>query len=46
MNAGDICLMYRDKTFFIAGKIITKFKNYELIINKSLNEGITWENIL
>ena len=47
MNAGDICLMYRDKTFFIAGKIITKFKNYELALDlwKLKEEGITWENI-
>ena len=47
MKTGDVCLMYRDKIFFSAGKIITRFKNKELSedlwgLNK---DGLPWENM-
>tara|TARA_B100001057_G_C22678795_1_gene882900 strand:+ start:31 stop:1011 length:981 start_codon:yes stop_codon:yes gene_type:complete len=47
MEKGDVCLMYRDKAFFSAGKIVTKFKNKELAeyLWKTNDEGETWENI-
>ena len=47
MNPGDICLMYRDKTFFSAGKIIHKFKNRNLseYLWNSKEDGETWENM-
>ena len=47
MKKGDICIMYRDKTFFSAGKIITSFKNPQLAEHlwKTNEEGETWENM-
>ncbi len=53
MNRGDICLFYRDKRFFSAGKVLCKFENYEF--SKDLWGGIprnsdidpeeTWEDM-
>lgn len=47
MQRGDICLMYRDKAFFCAGKIIIKFKNKDLAEHlwKTNDDGETWENM-
>ena len=47
MQRGDICLMYRDKAFFSAGKVANKFTNFELA--KHLwgenEKGEVWENM-
>jgi len=47
MQRGDVCLMYRDKAFFSAGKIITKFKNKDLAEHlwEKKSDGESWENI-
>lgn len=47
MNKGDICMMYRDKSFFSAGKIISNFKNKKLAEHlwKTKDDGETWENM-
>jgi len=53
MNRGDICLFYRDKKFFSAGKVICKFEHYEfskslwggISRNTDIGEDETWENM-
>tara|TARA_Y100000590_G_scaffold247240_1_gene277798 strand:+ start:415 stop:1389 length:975 start_codon:yes stop_codon:yes gene_type:complete len=47
MAQGDVCVMYRDKSFISAGKITAKFKNRNLaeyLWNTNDDSG-TWENI-
>lgn len=47
MNVGDICLMYREKRFFSAGKIILPFKDERLAkyLWSTKDDGSTWENM-
>ena len=47
MNVGDICLMYREKRFFSAGKIILPFKDEQLAKHlwSTKDDGSTWENM-
>ena len=53
MNRGDICLFYRDKSFFSAAKVICKFENYDFALdlwegitrNPDIDEKETWENM-
>tara|TARA_B110000196_G_scaffold47327_1_gene37853 strand:+ start:1024 stop:2454 length:1431 start_codon:yes stop_codon:yes gene_type:complete len=53
MNAGDICLFSRDKHFFSACRVVTKFKNYDFAFNlwknneklKGSDPNETWENM-
>ena len=47
MQKDDICIMYRDKTFFSCGKITAKFKNKEFseYLWGSKEDGQLWENM-
>lgn len=47
MQKDDICIMYRDKTFFSCGKITAKFKNKEFSEHLwgSKEDGQLWENM-
>ena len=53
MNAGDICIFSRDKRFFSACRVVTKFKNRDFALhlwrhNKKLkgsDANETWENM-
>ena len=46
MSIGDICLMYREKRFFSAGKIILPFKDQRLAKHLwSTKDDSTWENM-
>ena len=44
MQRGDVCLMYRDKAFFSAGKITAKFKNQDLAEHlwQKKSDGESW----
>ena len=53
MNAGDICLFSRDKHFFSACRVVTKFKNRDFALHlwkdnpklKGSDSNETWENM-
>jgi len=53
MERGDICLFYRDKKFFSAGKVLCKFENYEfskdlwgdIPRNSDIDPEETWEDM-
>ena len=48
MQRCDVCLMYRDKAFFSAGKITAKFKNQDLAEHlwQKKSDGESWENMV
>ena len=53
MTRGDICLFYRDRHFFSAGKIICKFESNDFASylwkgiprNSDIDKSETWENM-